>query len=92
VPDDDLFILVFIGMFAVAAVLGSAALYWHRFTAWLTRHGWLVSARQHPLLGVPGARGSGLDLARLAILLGVLVILFAFSVRGVRRRLAAREA
>ena len=79
-PQEEL-LLIHVGLGALAAVLGSAAVLWAKGTAWLVDHQVLVAAAAQPIWVIPGTDGAGLDGARLVALaglcMGLTVVAFA---------------
>lgn len=86
---DDLFVLSVVGVLALGGL--SVAAGWHAVVAWLTTHGVLVPAQRRPLIGVPGTAGAGLDLARLALVAAVLLLLVAVAISAVHRWIRRRR-
>ena len=74
-------LLIHVGLGALAAVLGSAAVLWAKGAAWLVDHQVLVAAAAQPVWVIPGTGGAGLDGARLVALaglcMGLAVVAFA---------------
>jgi len=87
--DDDVFWLLIGGVFlasalSVAAVAGFATSTWHRVVDWLVAHHVLVDGSR-ALLEVPVSNGAGLDLPRLALLAGAVLVAGAVVVSSLRR-------
>lgn len=82
--DDDEMILVVLAVLALPAALGAATVAWRFGSAWLVAHGVLVAAAASPLVPVPGMGGAGLDLARVCITGGVVLLLAVAAVSGAR--------
>lgn len=90
--DDDLFVLLIVGMLSLGAIGTAIAVAWDTALRWLLEHQVLVAAGQHPLLPVPYSRGAGLDAPRVAIAAAALVLLLVCAVGWVRGQLALRAA
>lgn len=87
VSESEKEILTWLAIFAVT--LGVPVLLWTKATVWLVHNHVLVSAQARPLWHLPGAAGAGLDLPRLAVLIGLGVGLAAIVLTRARRN---REA
>lgn len=85
VSDDDSFFLL---MFATTWGLPAVIAYFtrDRLFGWLLEHQLLLPAAVDPTVAVPGADGAGLDVARLALALGLLAGLLVASGSSLRRR------
>ena len=86
--DDDLFLLLIVGMLSLGAIGGLLTTMWSRALAWLLEHQVVVPALQHPLVALPGSAGAGLDLPRLALAAAAALLLLAALVGAIRRQLA----
>ena len=90
--DDDLFMLLLLGVFSLGAAGTAAAVLWGRVLAWLLAHQVLVAEARHPLVALPYSQGAGLDVPRLALALAGALLLTVGAVRWTRRQLALRAA
>lgn len=88
-PDDE-FVLFIVACVVLVTILGSAGVFWATGVGWLVEHQVLVPAAQHPLLGLPGSSGAGLDGPRVAVVAGVVLALVASAVSAVRRAISRR--
>lgn len=83
--DADNFVLVILGCLALSAGIGSAGWLWIQGTRWLVAHQVLVAAENHPLLPLPHADGAGLDLQRVAVAAGAVLLAVAVLISAARR-------
>lgn len=81
---DDEFWLVILGVAAFPTLVAAAVQAWKQGASWLVQHQILVPASAHPLVPLPTMQGAGLDIARLSILAGALVLVGVFTTLGVR--------
>jgi hypothetical protein len=88
-PGEEM-LLIYIGMAALAGLLGSVGLFWVQGTAWLVRHHVLVAAARRPFVSIAGAGGDGLDLPRLAIAIAVVLAVLAAIVSWLRHLILGR--
>lgn len=88
--DDDVIVFV-VAAVAVTTAIGSVGVVWLTSVGWLVEHHVLVPAAVHSALALPACAGAGLDGARLAIGVGIVVALMAVGVSAVHRRVAARR-
>jgi hypothetical protein len=88
--DDDLFVLTITGFLALGAAAAAAPLWWAKAITWLLAHQVLLPRAEHPLLTLPCSGGAGLDVPRLAVLVGA-VLLLAAAVGALRPYLRAGE-
>lgn len=77
--------LIYMGMLALGAVLGSAGLLWLKGATWLVEHQVLVAAAADPLVVIPGTGGAGLDVSRAAIAAAVILVALVSAVSAARR-------
>ena len=89
-PEEEI-LLVHIALGAVGIAVGSAGVIWWKGSVWLVEHHIFVAGSADPLLEIPGTAGAGLDVARIAILLGIVVALLAIAVSAARRALTRRR-
>lgn len=89
-PEEEV-LLIHIALAALGVLVGSAGVLWLKGTTWLVEHGVLASASSHPLVEIPGAAGSGLDLPRIAIATAVLLAVAAVALSWARRVIARRR-
>lgn len=88
-PHEEM-LLIHVGLFAIAAAIGSAGVFMHKGAAWLVQQGMLVAAAADPLLVLPSSGGAGLDRPRIAVAAAVLVAFLAWCLSAVRRMRAHR--
>jgi hypothetical protein len=89
--DDDVLVLIFIGLLAIGGVLAAAVAVWDWLVAWLIAHQILIPAGNDPILEIPAASGAGLDGPRLSLLAGVLLGLAAIMLSAVGQVLWVRR-
>ena len=89
---DDEMTLMLVAVMAWPALAGAVAWAWIQGGSWLVKHQILVSAKAGPLVALPGMGGAGLDVARLSIAAGVVVVLVALTVAGIGRAVAVRRS
>lgn len=65
---------------AAGAVAGSLPLLWSQAMAWAVQHRILIPASAAPLVSFPHANGAGLDMGRVAIICGIVVMGIAAAV------------
>lgn len=91
VDTDEELILIVVGALAAPTLLGLLVAFWDQAVGWAVGAGWLVPAAEHPLLGLPGAAGAGLDLPRVAVVGGALGLLLVWPVMLARRAWRRRQ-
>lgn len=91
VSDDELVILLVVGVLGFSAAVAGAVTWWTTALRWLLEHQVVVAADQHPLVTLPYSAGAGLDIPRVALAAAAGLLLIAVSVGGVRRRLRSRD-
>lgn len=89
-PQEEI-LLIHIGLAALTIGVGSVGVFWLKGTQWLVQHQVLVPTSARPMLAIPTAGGAGLDLPRVSIVAGVVVMLLAWAFSAARRALATRE-
>lgn len=90
--NDDEMTLLLVAVVAWPALAGAAMWAWSQGGSWLVKHQILVSAKAQPLVHLPGMGGAGLDMARLSIVAGVVMVLVALTVAGISRAVAVRRS
>lgn len=91
-PPGEVMVLLVAGSVGLGAVISGVGALWLKGAKWMVQQGLLVSAKADPLLVIPGAGGAGLDILRLLVVAGVLLIVVASLVSGARRAWLARSA
>lgn len=91
IMDDEELWLMILGVMALPTVTGFAVHAWNQGSTWLVEHQILIPASDHPLIAVPTMGGAGLDLARLSIGIGVVILLLVVLVVSARSLVRRQE-
>ena len=89
IENDDTFWFIICGFFAFPALAVGAGQLWAQGSDWLVEPHILVPESASPMVSIPAMGGAGLDLARLSIAAGLVVLLgalTALSVQSIARR------
>lgn len=89
---DDEMTLLLVAFAAWPALAGAATWAWSQGGTWLVKHQILVPAKAEPLVILPGMGGAGLDMARVSIVAGAVMVLVALTAAGISRAVAVRRS
>lgn len=87
----DELVLILIGVVALGALVVRAGDLWVHARGWATRHGVVLGAAADPVIPIPGWGGAGLDLARCAIAMALLLAAAALVATGERMPMRRRD-
>lgn len=87
-PEEEL-VTVLMGVVLAGALMGSAGVLWAKGGEWAVRRGLLVA---DPVVRIPGLRGAGLDMSRLALVIAALLVVAVVSTSVARAHIARGPA